>query len=453
VTAPAVGTLIRGTHVFDGQRLSQPISVLLAGGTIAALGPGLDAPPGAAVVDGRGATLLPGLIDCHAHADDVRAVGQALAFGVTTELDMFNSPAMAGEQRSLAARRDDVADIRSAVQGATAPGSPLQRIFPGLPAVAGPDDAAAFVAARVAEGADYLKVYLEDPAWNGGPSLSADTVHALVAAAHAHGMLAIAHADSAAMARMFIQAGGDALAHVLSGLDLTPEFLAGLRARAAFVVATLRATAVVSDTHAAEIDADHRELATHPRLAPFLDPPTRTVFTRPGMLASARDHAATARAAGRLDYDAALASVTALHQAGIPVLAGTDANYCGIQHPGTMLAAYAGHGITLHHELALLVRAGLSPAQALAAATSAPARCFGLSDRGRIVPGLRADLLLVDGDPCTDITATRNIVAVWRNGTRLHRVPQPSSASPATSGSPMAQGRDQQQRSGTMYHV
>jgi imidazolonepropionase-like amidohydrolase len=304
----------------------------------------------------------------------------------------------------------------------------------------------------VAEGADYLKVYLEDPAWNGGPSLSADTVRALVAAAHAHGMLAIAHADSAAMARMFIQAGGDALAHVLGGLDLTPEFLAGLRARPAFVVATLRATAVVSDTHAAEIDADRHELATHPRLAPFLDPPTTATFTRPALLASARDRAATARAAGRLDYDAALASVTALHQAGIPVLAGTDTNYRGTQHPDTILAAYTGHGITLHHELALLVRAGLSPAQALAAATSVPARCFGLTDRGRIAPGLRADLLLVDGNPCTDITATRNIVAVWRRGARLHREPQPPPARrPPDPG--RARGRDQQRRSEMMYHA
>ena len=84
-----------------------------------------------------------------------------------------------------------------------------------------------------------------------------------------------------------------------------------------------------------------------------------------------------------------------------------------------------GHGIALHHELELLVRAGLSPGRgALAAATSVPAQAFGLADRGRVAPGLRADLLLVDGDPCADITATRNIAAIWRNGARLHRQPQ-----------------------------
>jgi imidazolonepropionase-like amidohydrolase len=417
-------TLIRGARVFDGERPGEATSVLLTGGTIAAVGTGLAVPTGAEVIDGHGQTLLPGLIDCHVHADDVRALGQALTFGVTTELDMFSAPEVAAERRVLAARRDDVADIRTATIGATPPGSALGRLMPGLPAVAGPEDAAAFVAARAAQGADYLKIYLEDPAWHGSPGLSPATVAALVAAAHARGMLAIAHADSPSMARMFIAAGGDALAHVLGDLDLTPAFLSGLRRRPTFVIATLRATAVLSAAHADRIEADQRELARHPRLGPHLDPSTRQVFTRPGLLAGARARAAAAaRAGGRLDYHGAQRAVAALHQAGIPVLAGTDTNYPEDGH--AILDAYAGHGITLHHELTLLVRAGLPPAAALAAATSVPARCFGLTDRGLIAPGLRADLLLVDGDPCADITATRNIAAIWRNGTRLHRQPQP----------------------------
>src|SRR5690554_5170697 len=109
--------------------------------------------------------------------------------------------------------------------------------------------------------------------------------------------------------------------------------------------------------------------------------------------------------------DNALASVAALHAAGVDILAGTDAG-----NPGT------AHGASMHGELALLVRAGLSPAAALAAATSMPARRFGLDDRGRIAPGLRADLLLVEGDPTADIEATRAIVGIWKNG---HAVARP----------------------------
>jgi len=339
---------------------------------------------------------------------------------------MFSDPGLAAQRRSLAASRDDVADIRTAVQGATVTGGTFSRISPGLPTVGSPQDAAAFLSAQAAHGADYLKVYLEDPAWYGSPAMSAATVRALVTAAHDRGMLAVAHADSAAMARMFIQAGGDGLAHVLGDLDLTPAFLADLRRRPAFVIATLRATAVLSAVHATEIEADQRELARHPRLGPYLDEPTRAAFTRPSLLADARARgAAAACKGGRLDFDSALRSVTALFQAGIQVLAGTDTNYPDPEDGNAILNAYAGHGVALHHELELLVRAGLSPAAALAAATSVPAQAFGLADRGRVARGLRADLLLVDGDPCADITATRNIAAIWRNGTRLHRQPHP----------------------------
>jgi imidazolonepropionase-like amidohydrolase len=431
MTADGTSTLIRGARVFDGERLREASDVLLADGTIAGIGAALGVPAGAEVVEGRGRTLLPGLIDCHVHAGDVRALGQALAFGVTTELDMFSGPDLAAQRRSLAARRDDVADIRTAVQGATPAGGIFQRLDPDLPTVAGPQDAAAFVSAQAAHGADYLKIYLEDSAWYGRPALSAATVRALVAAAHSRGMLAIAHADSAAVARMFIQAGGDALAHVLADLDLNPAFLTDLRRRPAFVIATLRATAVVSAAHARQIEADQRELARHPRLGPFLDQPTRAAFTRPSLLADARARgAAAACAGGRLDFAGALRSVAALHQAGIAVLAGTDANYPEPGDGNAILTAYAGHGIALHHELALLVQAGLAPAAALAAATSVPAQAFGLTDRGRIARGLRADLLLVDGDPCADITATRNIAGIWRNGTRLHRHPQAAAHTP-----------------------
>jgi hypothetical protein len=196
MTTGRASTLIRGARIFDGQRLHPPGSVLLAGGTIAGVGDDLPVPAGAEVIDGHGRTLLPGLIDCHVHADDVRALGQALAFGITTELDMFSGPDLAAQRRSLAARRDDVADIRTSVQGATPAGGNLARLIPGLPVVAGPGDAAAFVAAQAAQGADYLKVYMEDPAWYGSPALSAATVGALVAAAHSRGRELIASSTS-----------------------------------------------------------------------------------------------------------------------------------------------------------------------------------------------------------------------------------------------------------------
>jgi hypothetical protein len=72
--------------------------------------------------------------------------------------------------------------------------------------------------------------------------------------------------------------------------------------------------------------------------------------------------------------------------------------------------------VSLHHELAALVDAGLTPREALAAATAVPAAEFKLGKRGQIANGYKADLVLVDGDPLADITATRHIVEVWKDG-------------------------------------
>ncbi len=107
----------------------------------------------------------------------------------------------------------------------------------------------------------------------------------------------------------------------------------------------------------------------------------------------------------------ASASVGALHAAGIPVPAGTDA----AEQPG--LPRLVAHGASLHAELELLVEAGLSTVDALRAATVLPARHFGMSDRGVIEAGRRADLILLDGDPLADITATRSIRRIWCAGT------------------------------------
>lgn len=110
------------------------------------------------------------------------------------------------------------------------------------------------------------------------------------------------------------------------------------------------------------------------------------------------------------DYSAARASVATLHVAGVPILAGSDANK---RSQGPAKVAY---GDGLHRELELLVDAGLSTVEALRAATSGAARAFGLGDRGVIEVGMRADLVLLSGDPVEDIRATRTLKRVWCRG-------------------------------------
>src|SRR6185436_16612321 len=141
--------------------------------------------------------------------------------------------------------------------------------------------------------------------------------------------------------------------------------------------------------------------------ASLIDDPHLQPYLSPGVRKNLRGHF---RLGVAVDFSTVLASVALFHAAGVPVLAGTDAPNTG-----------SWHGVSLHRELELLVQAGLTPLEALRAATSAPADAFRLPDRGRITVGRRADLLLVDGDPTTDVRATRAIARVWKLGVPCDR--------------------------------
>ncbi len=381
--------LFRDFQVFDGREVRPRTSVLVDGGRIAAVGDGVPA-HGAEVVPGAGRTLLPGLIDAHVHITRP-GLRHGFAFGVTTQLDMFADPRVLRAVRAEAARGGCVSDVRSAGTGATAPGGhPAQLVHHGLfgefPALASAAGAAAFVAARVAEGSDYLKVFASSvPGAEHLPALPADAVAALVAAAHAHGLLAVVHATDVRSALAAVRAGADGLVHLPFDRPAGPDFVAELAARDVFVVPTLTVLESFCG-RASTVEADAARVLD----AAALDTLAATMAPAPAG-GYAAEHAARA--------------VRPLADAGVCVLAGTDAGA-----PGT------AHGLSLHRELALLVDAGLTPREALTAATSAPARRFGLRDRGEIAVGKRADLVVVDGDVTAGIRATRRIVAVCREG-------------------------------------
>jgi imidazolonepropionase-like amidohydrolase len=111
-----------------------------------------------------------------------------------------------------------------------------------------------------------------------------------------------------------------------------------------------------------------------------------------------------------VSYEVARSTVGQWYRAGVTILAGTDAN----QAPSA--PASPPYGTSLHHELELLVDAGLSAVDAVRSATILAAEQFGLTDRGVIAPGKRADLVLIDGDPLQDISAVSKIAAVWCAG-------------------------------------
>ena len=408
---PDAGVAIRGARVFDGERDLGVATVLVRDGRIQQLGADLQVPEGYEVVDGSGGTLLPGLIDAHVHAWG-DAQRDAARFGVTTAFDMHGMPeraqALRAQRESLAATGQ--ADLWASGYAITAPqGHGTQYGFP-VPTVDASTEIDAFIGERVGEGADFIKLIVEDLSAYAIerrlPTLTAPQVSAAIAAAHVHGRMAVVHVSTLADARHAIDAGADGLLHLFADVEADAQLVAAMRDRDAFVVPTLSVLASVAGA------GEGGALAADARIGALLTADQRSTLDA-RMHAGEADPAVLARA---------LESVRRLHAAGVDILAGTDA-----PNPGT------AHGASLHGELALLVRAGLSPSQALSAATAVPARRFGLSDRGRIAPGLRADLVLVDGDPLADITATRAIAAVWKNG---HRVERDAAAGAVASAAP-----------------
>ena len=385
--------VIRGVRLFDGDGVSERRNVVVRDGRISQIGGAELLPEGVEVIDGGGRTLLPGLIDSHVHLapDPEQALSQSLSLGVTTVIDMFST----GEAFSALKQfeREDspaLADLRTAGTGATAPGGwpSSQTVYP---TISNPAEAEAFVQARLAEGSHFIKVFYDDLRRSGAPrpTIDEETLRALIDAAKTHGVVSVVHIATETDARKAIAAGGDGLAHMFIGDRASADFGEFVASHDTFVIPTL------SVLRCRELSVP--KAAADERLAPFLPRQTRRL-------------AALSPQQGRMPCGAVRPALIQLIAAGVPILAGSDEPI-----PGST------YGASLHGELSLLVENGLSPLQALIAATSAPADAFRLADRGRIRPGLRADLMLVEGNPTRDILATRNIVAVWKRGEQATR--------------------------------
>ncbi len=389
-------TYFKDVRVFDGLNLLPSTNVLVEGEKITRMGHSIDVPSDATVIDGAGKTLMPGLIDAHCHVYG-SALEDAIETGVTTELDMFTDAKMAESVRTEqeAGRMLDRADLYSAGTLVTAPGGHGTEYGFAIPTLSSPDSAQIFVDARLAEGSDYIKIVLD----NGGifgrkiPTLSIATVRAVVEAAHKRGRLAVAHIGSLQEAREAIEAGVDGLMHAPSDVVPDKAFIKLAREHGVFVCPTLSVinSATGGSNAAIVTDTNVVRYATKANIE---------------NLEKSFPHSATATA----NYNAASAATKMLQLGHVPILAGTDA-----PNPGT------AHGVGLHRELELLVQAGLTPVHALAAATGNAADAFHLRDRGHIGVGFRADLLLVKGDPTTNITDSRAIVGVWKRGHALDR--------------------------------
>ncbi|KAI1093809.1 putative hydrolase [Rostrohypoxylon terebratum] len=361
-------TIIKHVRIFDGEFVHGPKTAVIDGSRIGDDALADDPDPSAVeVVDGTGFTLLPGLIDCHVHILDEAQLASCASYGVTTVCDMACVPLE--KYIKLRAATGPTTWLSSSLP-AYEENSRHGKIFKFAKitpdhAVHNTEEVVKFVQDRIDEKVDYIKIIADFP---GHEQAVLDKIQV---EARKHGKMTVAHTAQYVSFERGVHAGFDILTHVPSDKALDNDILEKMVAQKTVAVPTLTMMQIMADSWALW-------------LASWIFP-----------------------SLGK-NFQASLDSVTAMRKAGVPIVAGTDANNSGIFSivPGK----------SLHHELELLVRAGLTPLEALRAATSLAAQHFNLPDRGRISPGLRADLVLVEGNPVEDITATARIVKVWSNG-------------------------------------
>lgn len=354
-TTPYKKIALDNVRVFDGSCILPPSTVIIDGPLI-----GSD-PTGAEHIDGNGGVLLPGLIDAHCHPTNITHMQELAKWGVTSGFVM-------------ACFSQELCSSLSS--------------HPGLPSV--------------------LRSSV--------PAAGSGSVHANITIAVTHDPSLLLNSTSEVPSWIIRQFAGQ-----------DPDFFKFIAEAPGLDQATLDALVKQANhyskqsvTHAAAFEAytqailSHTDHVHHAPLDTAISSALSNTMLQQGQIATPTLTMMRATAQNRgQNFSVALETTSLLHKTGVPILAGTDAN----TQPG--VPAMVPFGTSLHDELESLIEAGMSNVEALLAATVKPARAFGLWDRGTIKAGMRADLVLVGGDPLKDIKNTRDIKRVWIGGVQV----------------------------------
>lgn len=377
-------TLIAGATVFDGTGAApRTADVLIRDGRIAEVGPKLKRPRGVRIVEARGKALLPGFIDVHTHwtpngapAALPQIASAYVTSGVTTVADYHQAPEAWAPRRAwlseLAAPH-----VRMTARISTPGGHGADWADTNTTRwITTPESARAAIREVVPYKPDLIKAFIDGWRYGTSPdntSMNEDALTALADEAHKAGVPVTTHTVTVDRGKVAARAKVDIIAHSLQDREVDAEAVAAIKASGLIYAPTLAVYEPVKPGQAPPKDMD--------------SPRVKQSFRK---------------------FDYALRNVKVLHDAGVPVALGTDAGMTGTPH-----------GVSTLHEMELLVRAGLTPAEALVAGTANAARALGLDDRGVIAPGKRADLVLIDGQPWRDVSETRKTYAVFIDGRQV----------------------------------
>ena len=422
VSAPE-NTLFRNVSLFDGVTMRAHQDVLVNGQEVAAVSDTgeLETSPDTIEVAGAGLTLLPGLIDSHTHlvsagekhppAPDPMAIGEAFLYaGVTTILVTAGFDEVVSFRNQLREGVELGPTVLWGGPGLSAPGGhpiPLLRsmlawplswvVTRGVPTAADGKEARERVEEIIVEyEPDFVKIIYDDLP-PGSPHLS----RAALRAAKANGVRPIVHTTTPEDTIEAVDAGAALLVHVPQRGVLSDDDVQRLVAAGVPFVTTVRLPSASYELAADGPIALETEMYHPSLLQPWLENPRWELSGFSEEIDRRHDEVA-AETEGNFRK---------LSDAGARMFVGTDSGVHGI-FPGA----------SLHREMRLLVRLGMSPVDVLRAVTSEPGAFLDPTGRiGRVAPGSRADLLLVRGNPSEDINALAAIEAVFVGGVRLER--------------------------------
>jgi imidazolonepropionase-like amidohydrolase len=416
---------IEGANIWDGTGSAaiRDGVIVVSNGRIQAVGPraSTQIPKGATIISGGGKTLIPGLINAHGHVGMTRGLKagpenyseenvlaqlrQYARYGVTTVqslgTDFEPMLKLRGPARESETPRSTVF---TAGRGFTnKQGYPA--VLPGNAGVPREVEAVEEVRKNVEELArqkvDMVKIWVDDH-WGHFKKIRPELYRAIIDEAHKRGLRVMAHMFYLEDAKQLVAAGLDGLAHSVRDKEIDDELIRLLKEKKTFSVATLV-----------------REESTFIYATPpaFLDDPFFSRWMDPEIIKQLKDPAYGARIKADPDFSKypgqlamAKKNLKKLWDAGIHVAFGSDSG------PPSRF-----QGFFEHRELELMVEAGLTPAQALQAATSNTAAALHISGNfGTLAKGKRADMILLDADPLVDIRNTRKINKVWIGGREVN---------------------------------
>ncbi|MCK5438720.1 MAG: amidohydrolase family protein [Gemmatimonadetes bacterium] len=410
-----VGESVAIVHVgvipMDSERVIEDQTVLVRGGEIAEIGPAADVevPAGTLVVDGQGRFLIPGLADMHVHLGSDPYFHETIldlfwVHGVTTILDMGGTP--------------DILDVRDRIRAGELEAPHLWVSSPAAnDSMMDFETGRKYASEQLGAGYDFVKVY---------SFLSTDGFEGVAKGAQEVGIRLIGHLAHKVGLERSLAAGQEMIAHTeeylyghlgFSTTDISQPLTILDRAKIPEMVALASSSGVwstsslIAFTRILEFVEDPHVIMES-RLTEYFPPGAREAWawnegSRYIEQFSTEAHQERLREA--LSYQVEL--LKALHNAGVPIIAGTDATLVGVLP-----------GYSMHEELQLLVDAGLTPYEALATATRNPAAFLGIAETaGTLEEGKQADLLLLDGNPLEDIRHTTRIVGILLGGKWIPR--------------------------------